>query len=50
MKAIKNLIFLVSILFMVWIVASFINVNLHNLTDQNFATWNLFTMFTNCLQ
>jgi hypothetical protein len=39
---------LISILFIIWIIASVVDVNLHNQvfseTYQNFATWNLFTI------
>lgn len=29
----------------IWIIASFVNVNMHNLTDMQYAAWNLFNLF-----
>lgn len=28
----------------VWVIASFINVNMHNMSDGAYAVWNLFTL------
>ena len=27
-----------------WVIASFINVNMHNMSDGAYAVWNLFTL------
>jgi len=29
----------------IWLVASFINVNMHNMTDMQYAAWNVFNLF-----
>ena len=34
----------VAIVLALWVIASFININMHNLTDGAYAVWNLFTL------
>ena len=50
-KAISNLIIIINVLFLIWFIASIININLHNsilnANYGNFAKWNLFVLFFN---
>ena len=34
----------IAIVLTVWVIASFINVNMHNMSDGAYAVWNLFTL------
>lgn len=47
-KAISNVLTIVSVLLLLWLAMSFIDVNIHNnpLSDnyQNFASWNIFEL------
>lgn len=45
LKIIDLLITSASVLFIVWITASFIDVNAHNLSDCKYAKWNAFSIF-----
>ena len=50
MKKIKwnNILFLISIIFIIWFIVSFIDMNIHNdicnVNYNNFAKWNLFLL------
>lgn len=41
-KYIENIITFIAAAFLIWLVASFIDVNAHNLTDQAYSWWNVF--------
>ena len=41
---IENICVYVSGLFLVWFVASFVDVLAHNMSDYNYAWWNFFTL------
>lgn len=43
-KVIFNTAQLISIAFVAWVTLSFVNVVAHNMTDQAYAVWNLFTL------
>ena len=32
----------ISVIFVAWVFASFIDINTHNMTDQKFSSWNFF--------
>lgn len=38
----KKILAVIVIIILVWILASIIDVNLHNLTTQSYASWNIF--------
>ena len=38
----KKILAIIVIIILVWILASIIDVNLHNLTTQQYASWNIF--------
>ena len=44
MKAIKNFFMVLSVLGMVWCIASWIDVVSHNLEDACYQWWNIFTL------
>ena len=48
-KILENVMTIVSIAFVVWIVASWVNINQHNSPMQedyrNYAKWNIFEVF-----
>lgn len=44
MKTFGKAISIMLTLFAVWAFASLVNVSFHNMTDQTYAAWNLFTM------
>ena len=44
MKHLKNILFVVSILVLVWFVASWVDVLNHNLSDCVYQPWNLFAL------
>lgn len=44
-KIIENITYGVCLIILIWGVASFIDVNAHNMTDQQYASWNLFNVF-----
>lgn len=48
-KVAKNVILILSTLLIVWVVASYINVIMHNGTDQIYASWNIFQILVNIL-
>ena len=33
---------IISVIFVAWVFASFIDTNTHNMTDQKFSSWNFF--------
>ena len=43
-KTIENIIYTIIIIFFIWFAASFINVVLHNNSDQKYASWNMFVI------
>lgn len=43
-KKIEKIVVTLSVIFIAWLVLSFFNINAHNLTDQNYAKWNLFQL------
>lgn len=48
MNKIEKIFMIISIMFLLWIVASFVDVNLHNNIPgeaQNIAHWNFFKLF-----
>lgn len=45
MKKFEIFAYIFSALFCAWLLASFINVNIHNTTDYNYAAWNAFALF-----
>ena len=44
-KVLENLAFIICLAILIWGVASFIDVNSHNMTDYQYASWNLFNIF-----
>lgn len=44
-KIIKSILTCLSVICVVWITASFIDVNAHNLSDCKYAKWNFFNLF-----
>ena len=45
MSKFEKVVYAICILFMIWIAASYINTMSHNMTDYNYAWWNVFSMF-----
>lgn len=43
-KTIENVIYTIIIIFFIWFAVSFINVVLHNNSDQKYASWNMFVI------
>lgn len=43
-KAIENIIYTIIIIFFIWFMVSFINVVMHNNSDQQYASWNMFVI------
>ena len=43
-KEFKTLIYVMCVLVILWIFGSFIEVNMHNMTDHVYSKWNLFTL------
>ena len=43
-KTAENIIYTIIIIFFIWFVASFINVVMHNNSDQQYASWNMFVI------
>ena len=43
-KTIENIIYTIIIIFFIWFVASFINVVMHNNSDQQYTSWNMFVI------
>ena len=43
-KTIENIIYTIIIIFFVWFMVSFINVVMHNNSDQQYASWNMFVI------
>lgn len=44
-KEIETLIYVICALVILWIFVSFIEVNMHNMSDQVYSKWNFFTLF-----
>lgn len=45
MKKAEKIFYILCVLFFIWIAASFIDVNAHNMSDQVYASWNIFNVF-----
>ena len=43
-KTIENIIYTIIIMFFIWFMISFINVVMHNNSDQQYASWNMFVI------
>ena len=43
-KTIENIIYTIIIIFFIWFMVSFINVVMHNNSDQQYADWNMFVI------
>ena len=43
-KTAENIIYTIIIMFFIWFVASFINVVMHNNSDQQYTSWNMFVI------
>ena len=41
-EVIVNIICVITIFLMIWLFASFIDTNIHNISDFKYATWNIF--------
>ena len=41
MRKSEKVLYIVCILIMAWLVLSFINVIMHNMSDYNYASWNV---------
>lgn len=49
-KVIENVAFALCIIFAVWFICSFIEVNMKNLTENPvYSSWNFFEIFLKCL-
>lgn len=49
-KVIENVAFVLCIIFAVWFICSFIEVNMKNLTENPvYSNWNFFEIFLKCL-
>lgn len=48
--SIENICFLLGIFLLLWVVLSIVDVNAHNLSDQNFAQWNFFQILGELFQ
>lgn len=44
-KIIENVLKILCAALLLWIVISFVDVNLHNLSDYHYLSWNFFTWF-----
>jgi len=43
-KTIENIIYTIIIIFFIWFMVSFINVVMHNNSDQQYESWNMFVI------
>ena len=43
-KTIENIIYTIIIIFFIWFMISFVNVVMHNNSDQQYASWNMFVI------
>ena len=43
-KTIENIIYTIIIIFFIWFMVSFINVVMHNNSDQQYTSWNMFVI------
>ena len=43
-KTIENIIYTIIIIFFMWFIISFVNVVMHNNSDQKYASWNMFVI------
>lgn len=43
-KTIENIIYTIIIVFFIWFIISFVNVVMHNNSDQQYASWNMFVI------
>lgn len=47
---IKKVSIIFTILFLFWVIASFIDINAHNLNNGHFQAWNMFVMLKNMIE
>ncbi len=40
----ESIVCVIALVFLLWIIASFIDVNMHNVSDFNYTSWNLFNI------
>ena len=45
MSKLEKVVYAICILFMIWLIASIINTVCHNMTDYDYASWNMFDIF-----
>ena len=43
-KTVENTIYTIIIMFFIWFMVSFINVVMHNNSDQQYTSWNMFVI------
>ena len=43
-KTIENIIYAIIIMFFIWFMISFVNVVMHNNSDQQYTSWNMFVI------
>jgi len=43
-KTIENIIYTIIIIFFIWFMVSFVNVVMHNNSDQQYTSWNMFVI------
>ena len=43
-KTAENIIYTIIIIFFIWFMISFVNVVMHNNSDQQYASWNMFVI------
>lgn len=43
-KTAENIIYTIIIIFFMWFIVSFVNVVMHNNSDQQYAGWNMFVI------
>ena len=44
MKKKFDVVYMITLIILVWIIASYINVITHNMSDCKYATWNVFVI------
>lgn len=45
LKAVCNAVIVLEVLFLLWVLVSFIDINAHNLTTCEYMPWNFFIVF-----
>jgi len=43
-KTIESIIYTIIIIFFIWFMVSFVNVVMHNNSDQQYTSWNMFVI------